>query len=317
MPLRVRNLLEQLGDELILKIQLGRTPVQGFPIKILNFLSHSKFTDKQLELGYDEIYHNYLLITIKNSQGPHTLQHMLGNIRLNVSARTILKLEKAQRIALKPPSIPDELIDVYDIPLTPDKPLTLNRLISTASNVDKNFYTYDAGENNMCQTFVENIIDINGQIIMRTHIRKQLPYRYNHVKELILNDPYMHENIVDLSKVQSLTVNTSDWPLYKIVTLIKRVIPCVNYLCLNCIHPKLQYKTFPNLSLPQIQILSLLQYGQFIGNDTFNWSKLFPCIERLIASINSKRQISSLIDHFKNMISAFFSIDHNHIDMNY
>ncbi|CAF1549806.1 unnamed protein product [Rotaria sp. Silwood1] len=162
MPLRVRNLLEQLGDELILKIQLGRTPVQGFPIKILNFLSHSKFTDKQLELGYDEIYHNYLLITIKNSQGPHTLQHMLGNIRLNVSARTILKLEKAQRIALKPPSIPDELIDVYDIPLTPDKPLTLNRLISTASNVDKNFYTYDAGENNMCQTFVENIIDING-----------------------------------------------------------------------------------------------------------------------------------------------------------
>ncbi|CAF3682327.1 unnamed protein product [Rotaria sp. Silwood1] len=317
MPLRVRNLLEQLGDELILKIQLGRTPVQGFPIKILNFLSHSKFTDKQLELGYDEIYHNYLLITIKNSQGPHTLQHMLGNIRLNVSARTILKLEKAQRIALKPPSIPDELIDVYDIPLTPDKPLTLNRLISTASNVDKNFYTYDAGENNMCQTFVENIIDINGQIIMRTHIRKQLPYRYNHVKELILNDPYMHENIVDLSKVQSLTVNTSDWPLYKIVTLIKRVIPCVNYLCLNCIHPKLQYKTFPNLSLPQIQILSLLQYGQFIGNDTFNWSKLFPCIERLIASINSKRQISSLIDHFKNMISAFFSIDHNHIDMNH
>ncbi|CAF4734115.1 unnamed protein product [Rotaria sp. Silwood1] len=317
MPLRVRNLLEQLGDELILKIELGRTPVQGFPIKILNFLSHSKFTDKQLELGYDEIYHNYLLVTIKNSQGPHTLQHMLGNIRLNVSARTILKLEKAQRIALKPPSIPDELIDVYDIPLTPDKPLTLNRLISTASNVDKNFYTYDAGENNMCQTFVENIIDINGQIIMRTHIRKQLPYRYNHVKELILNDPYMHENIVDLSKVQSLTVNTSDWPLYKIVTLIKRVIPCVNYLCLNCIHPKLQYKTFPNLSLPQIQILSLLQYGQFIGNDTFNWSKLFPCIERLIASINSKRQISSLIDHFKNMISAFFSIDHNHIDMNH
>ncbi|CAF1093038.1 unnamed protein product [Rotaria sp. Silwood1] len=168
MPLRVRNLLEQLGDELILKIELGRTPVQGFPIKILNFLSHSKFTDKQLELGYDEIYHNYLLVTIKNSQGPHTLQHMLGNIRLNVSARTILKLEKAQRIALKPPSIPDELIDVYDIPLTPDKPLTLNRLISTASNVDKNFYTYDAGENNMCQTFVENIIDINARVLLHS-----------------------------------------------------------------------------------------------------------------------------------------------------
>ncbi|CAF4465533.1 unnamed protein product [Rotaria sp. Silwood2] len=31
-----------------------------------------------------------------------------------------------------------------------------------ASNVDKNFHKYDAAENNMCQTFVENIIEING-----------------------------------------------------------------------------------------------------------------------------------------------------------
>ncbi|CAF4811498.1 unnamed protein product [Rotaria sp. Silwood1] len=162
MPLRVRNLLEEVGDELILKIQLGRTPVQDFPLKILDFLSHSKFTNKQLELGYDEIYHNYLLITIQNSRESQVLQHILGNARQNKIPSTILKLEKAQRIALKYPSIPDELIDIYDIPLTPNKPLTLNRLISVASNVDKNFFKYDAGENNMCQTFVENIIDING-----------------------------------------------------------------------------------------------------------------------------------------------------------
>jgi hypothetical protein len=162
MPLRVRNLLEKVGDELILKIQLGRTPVQDFPIKILNFLSDSKFSNKQLELGYDEIYHNYLLITIMNSHGPNVLQHLLENKGQNTTASIILKLEKAHRIALKYPIIPDELIDVYDIPLTPNKPLTLNQLISTASNVDKNFYKYDAAENNMCQSFVENIIDING-----------------------------------------------------------------------------------------------------------------------------------------------------------
>ncbi|CAF2105906.1 unnamed protein product, partial [Rotaria magnacalcarata] len=73
-----------------------------------------------------------------------------------------VRLEKAQRIALKYPMLPDEVIDVYDIPLTPNKTLTLHQLISTASNADENFYKYDAGENNMCQTFVENIIDING-----------------------------------------------------------------------------------------------------------------------------------------------------------
>lgn len=162
MPLRVRNILEKVGDELILKIELGRTPVQDLPIKLLNFLSDSKFRDKQLELGYDEIYHNYLLVTIRNSHGPNVLQNLLGAVERNATASTVLKLEKAQRIALKYPIIPDELIEVYNIPLTPNKPLTFNQLISTASNIDKDFYKYDAAENNMCQTFVENIIEING-----------------------------------------------------------------------------------------------------------------------------------------------------------
>ncbi|CAF1669022.1 unnamed protein product [Rotaria magnacalcarata] len=162
MPVRVRRILEAVGHERILKIQLGRTPVQEFPLKLLDLLSDSKFTDKQLELGYDELYHNYLLITIENSRGPNVLQHLLEGVGRNTTACTVFKLEKAQRIALKYPMLPDEVIDVYDIPLTPNKTLTLHQLISTASNADENFYKYDAGENNMCQTFVENIIDING-----------------------------------------------------------------------------------------------------------------------------------------------------------
>jgi hypothetical protein len=162
MPVRVRNLLDLVGDERILRIQLGRTPVQAVLITILNFLSDSKFSDKQLELGYDEIYHNYLLITITNSKKLDVLQHILGNAGQNTTPTSILKLEKVQRIALQYPTPPDDFIEVYDIPLIPDKPMTLNRLISTASNVDENFYSYDAAENNMCQTFVGNIIEING-----------------------------------------------------------------------------------------------------------------------------------------------------------
>ena len=162
MPRRVQNLLEKIGDERILRIQLGRTPVDGVILKLLDFLSDSKFSNKQLELGYDEIYHNYLLVTFENSNKPTVLQHMLGPTEQSMIPSTVLKLEKAQRIALKPPAIPDELNEVYDIPLSSIRPLTLNRLISVASNVDKNFYNYDAGENNMCQTFVENIIEING-----------------------------------------------------------------------------------------------------------------------------------------------------------
>ncbi|CAF4657363.1 unnamed protein product, partial [Rotaria sp. Silwood2] len=162
LPFRVRDLLAVFGNYRILKIQLGRTPVSSGIIKVLNFLSGSKFSEKQLELGYDELYHSYLLITIQKRSGPKVQQNLFGNMRQYPVASTVLKLEKTQRIALDFSTIPDDFVDVYDIPLSPNRMLTLNQLISTASNVDKNFYKYDVAKNNTCQTFVENIIKING-----------------------------------------------------------------------------------------------------------------------------------------------------------
>jgi hypothetical protein len=161
MPARVREILEKVGDKSVLKIQLGRTPVATVILLFLDFFSSWKFSTKQLELGYDQIYHNYLLITIHNEKGPHIIQNLIEATKDTVGT-TIFKLEKAHRVRLMQPVFPTEFVDVYDIPLTPDKKFTLNRLITTASNIDKHFYTYDAANNNMCQTFVENIVDING-----------------------------------------------------------------------------------------------------------------------------------------------------------
>jgi hypothetical protein len=161
MPKRVRKILEQVGDNPVLKIQLGRTPVEAVLIFFLNLISKWKFNQKQLELGYDEIYHNYLLVTIQNEQGPNVLQSMIATAQDAISS-TVYKLEKAHRVRLMEPKYPTEFVDIYEIPLTPNKTFTLNRLITTASNIDKHFYSYDAGDNNMCQTFVENIVDING-----------------------------------------------------------------------------------------------------------------------------------------------------------
>lgn len=161
MPRKVREVLEKVGDNTVLKIQLGRTPVEAFLILFLNLISKYKFVKKQVELGYDEIYHNYLLITIQNEKGPAVLQTMIANSE-DIIPSTVYKLDKAHRIRLMKPEYPAEFVDIYDIPVTPNKTFTLNRLITTASNVDKHFYLYDAANNNMCQTFVENIVDING-----------------------------------------------------------------------------------------------------------------------------------------------------------
>ncbi|CAF1407442.1 unnamed protein product [Adineta ricciae] len=161
MPLKFRELLQEVGNNPVVKVQLGRTPVLAVLTFFLNIVSLGKFYDKQIELGYDQIYHNYLLITIENDKSPFVLQNMIASGR-NATGTAIYKLEKAQRIALKKPIFPTEFADIYDIPLTPSKLYTLNRLITAATNIDKDFYTYDAGNNNMCQTFVENIVDING-----------------------------------------------------------------------------------------------------------------------------------------------------------
>ncbi|CAF3320750.1 unnamed protein product [Rotaria sp. Silwood2] len=142
-----------------------------------------------------------------------------------------------------------------------------------------------------------------------------LPYRYINVKELTFNDPYMHENIYNSSKVESFIVNTSDWLLDKIILLIKEEMPSVNYLRLNCTQPNVKYKYFSGISLSQIRTLSLPQYGRYKEKTNFYWWKLFPCVERLIVSINSKKQIPFLIDHFKKMISGFFVIHNDYINM--
>ncbi|CAM4775390.1 unnamed protein product [Rotaria magnacalcarata] len=141
-----------------------------------------------------------------------------------------------------------------------------------------------------------------------------LPYRYNHVKKLFLDDPYMQENIVDLSQVQSLYVNTSDWSLYMILTLIKEDMSSVNYLSLNCTYTNIDYQDFPNISLPQIQMLCLPKYGQYLDNDRLHLTQFFPCVERLKVSINSKHQIPFLIDHFKNILSGFFYVNPSEYD---
>lgn len=167
MPRRVRKILTKVGDLPIVKLQLGRTPVQTVLLLILNLMSAWNFQKKQIELGYDEIYHNYLLITIDNDRDASSAFDGGG---------IVYKLDKAQRVQLVETKSSGDFVEIYEIPLTQNKVFTLNRLITTASNVDKHFYTYDAGNNNMCQTFVENIVDINGltQNIVNETVRTAL-----------------------------------------------------------------------------------------------------------------------------------------------
>jgi hypothetical protein len=51
MPLSVQKTLANIGDEYILTLQLGRTPIPAAIRTIGDFLSRNKFSETVLELG--------------------------------------------------------------------------------------------------------------------------------------------------------------------------------------------------------------------------------------------------------------------------
>ena len=107
MPLAVRKILHKFGDYPITRIQLGRTPVLAIIQKFLNLMSSNQFKKKQIELGYDDIYHNYLLITVAlESNSGATTNSLVGAGDGNKQPEHIFKLEKAQVIRLMDPVFP-------------------------------------------------------------------------------------------------------------------------------------------------------------------------------------------------------------------
>ena len=178
MPLFVRETLAEIGDEYIQLLQLGRTPIPAAIRKVGDFLSRNKFSETVLELGvsyskktkaclqsfsslflqYDELWHNYLLITIGTRIKYNAITQLVHNAT-TIAPRSVYVLEKGPRVQLQP-AFPDQFALVYNIPLNSDD-LTVNNFMTRAVNQDKNFFTFDASDTNTCQSFVENILDSN------------------------------------------------------------------------------------------------------------------------------------------------------------
>ena len=145
------------------------------------------------------------------------------------------------------------------------------------------------------------------------HDRYELPYRYNYLKKLILDDVFIHENVLDLSKVQSFIVTNlllNDHSTRLFNSLKNRCLRLI--LLVSIVH--VQRTIIRLLHWNKFEYYVYLNIGKSESKDQFNWSRLFPLIKRLIAPINSKSQIQFLIYQFKNIISGFFPIDTYYMD---
>lgn len=138
-------------------------------------------------------------------------------------------------------------------------------------------------------------------------IKEKPLYCYTHVEKLILMNVKIDEAFIDLSQVQYLSINLSSWSLDMIVQLIRQSMPRLYQLSVNC-NISLTCST-SIVPLQQIRILHLPFFAYSTNNKNFDWTQLFPRLERLSITVNSCHEMAFLIDRLDSLTYASFIIN--------
>jgi len=141
LPKRVRTFIEKEAETPITSIKVCRTPVSSTIVKILNTVSFGLLNKIQQRMGYDKMFHLFLVIN-----GKYVMEK---NQVLNIgSSYSSSNNEECQ-----------------DVPLKGNE-ITIGEFVSnTEKRMGSRFYKYDAfnqkGGGN-CQDFVKNALASNG-----------------------------------------------------------------------------------------------------------------------------------------------------------
>jgi len=134
---QIRALLTKYGDKKVVKIVIGRTPVQSAISTAINAVSFGQFNKNMKKTGYDAIYHLFLELTLE------------GNIPI--------RLEKNEVITMTEGHPPKDKME-KDESVVVQTPVSLKELLDNAKQKEGDrFFKYDSANNN-CQTFVYNVL---------------------------------------------------------------------------------------------------------------------------------------------------------------
>jgi len=147
-PPKVREFLKEHGDQKITDIRVGRVPLDKPLQKFLNWLSRGEYEATRKRLGYNDIYHTFLVVRLEDGKE--------------------YRIEKNSSVEMKPYEKEQQKAEHRAIPLK--EPVPLNLFLAngqhyyniTAPKVKrgKTFWEYDASNNN-CQYFVDDLIKGN------------------------------------------------------------------------------------------------------------------------------------------------------------
>lgn len=149
-PPAVRKILEQNPSAKIVKAQAAVVPV-GKPLQsVLNWISGGKYEEKRQKLGYNDINHAYMIITLDNGK--------------------TYRLEKNHVVEMYGYNVNNDKNAKIDLQLS-EQPL-LSSFLGNAEKYQEstkaegkrgNFWQYDP-QNNNCQYFVDDLVKGNAEV---------------------------------------------------------------------------------------------------------------------------------------------------------
>ena len=143
--------------------------------------------DEFKQLNYDDIYHNFLIVTTKDGQKYRVEKNAVVEINKNYGEKNFY--------------------DVHEVPINVGEGYTLNRLIENFKNKTPNAWEYNADRNN-CQDFVKNVLTSN-DIQFGNEENKQI-INPQDSRDLIEHSGLLkniHKKVTDLGAVADIVIH--------------------------------------------------------------------------------------------------------------
>ncbi len=145
---RFEGFVAKNKDRRIVNMEVQRERVKPVYVKALDALSRGRFSKKQKELGYEDMLHDSMVVTLDDGKRYRLEKNHVVEAQPLLPPLPQLRLGLARR----------DVVDSTNVPLPGD--FTLGEAVSTASAGDSEFYNYDASGNN-CQAFVDDVVTRN------------------------------------------------------------------------------------------------------------------------------------------------------------
>lgn len=137
----VQKILKFNGDKNITKMTVYRTPLSSILKFLLSITSRGEFDRKLKELPYDDLYHLFLVIQLKDGG------------KMLLEKNEVIYLKKSTSIPKKTESL--------EIQLDLSAPISLNELLNKTKDIMRDKYHLYNSSNNNCQIFLYNILKAN------------------------------------------------------------------------------------------------------------------------------------------------------------